>query len=60
MCGRTDSVEALIKHGANIHRKTQDKYLYVYGEVRIFVSVYLLSFFISVDDTYHIHVYAMF
>ena len=60
MCGRTDTVEALIKHGANIHMNTQDEYLHVYEEVRIFVYVYLFSFLISVDDTYHIHVYAMF
>ena len=60
MCGRTDTVEALIKQGVNIHMKTQDEYLHVYGEVRIFVYVYLFSFLISVDDTYHIHVYAMF
>ena len=60
MCGRTDIVEALIKHGANIHMKTQDISVHVYKEVRIFVSVDLFSFFISVDDAYHIHVYAMF
>ena len=60
MCGKTDTVEALIKHGANIHMNTQDEYLHVYGEVRIFVYVYLFSFFIFVDDTYRIHVYPMF
>ena len=60
MCGRTDIVEALIKHGVNIHMKTQDRCVHVYKEVRIFISVYLFIFFISVDDTYHIHIYAMF
>ena len=40
--------------------ETQNRHVHVYKEVRIFVSVYLFSFFISVNDTYHIHVYAMF
>ena len=63
MCGRTDIVKALNKHGADVQMKTQDKYIHVYKEVRIFVSFYLLHFFIPVsllNYTCHIHVYAMF
>ena len=60
MCGRTYIVEALIKHGVNIHMEAQNRHVHVYRKVRIFVSVYIFSFVISVDDTYHIHVYAMF
>ena len=60
MCGRTDIVEALIKHGANIHMKTQDRPVHVFEEVRmLFLLAYYLFYLCGFNDAYKLHVYIL-